>query len=541
MAWVVALFAMNTALLCVVAIREVERPTRALTWLVVGMVLPGIGFLVYLVLSDRPSRRRPGQKRVQTTELKWAPPQSWGKSAASVARLTLKLTGVSPVSSKVGVLTNGNETYKALIFTLQKARESIDVEFYIYRDDHIGRTLTDILLTKAREGVQVRFMVDGWGSRKLPRRVLDGMKSAGIDCRRFFPVRFPWIIPTLNHRDHCKIVVIDRRIAFAGGINVGDEYTGRKPQTGPWRDTHLALTGEAVRQLEKVFEMNWSVATPHPEPANSFQSAPKSKHPSPMSVAKQPSKQPSARSARSDHKSDLRLFNLQFNGEWASEWEQRRPGLEQGETGSQAARQSSEVSHPGPTEKSMEIGHLAPAWVQTVQSGPDSPGQAIEQLFFEALTQAVKSIEVTTPYFVPDTDIISALKNAAYRGVRVRLLLPLQADHRVIAMASRTYFAELVEAGIQIYLYKKGILHAKVMTIDKEVSIVGAANFDLRSFRLNYEVSEVIYSQDVASRLVSRFEKDLENAQLLTHQQLAQETGLQRTLNRGARVLSLML
>lgn len=162
----------------------------------------------------------------------------------------------------VQVLINGIKTYDILMESIQNAKKTIDLEYYIYKDDQIGRRITDLLIERSLDGVNIRFIRDGWGSRKLSKTLIFRMMDAGIECRTIFPLRPPWIFSTLNNRDHCKIVLIDGREAFTGGINIGDEYTGLKPNVGHWRDTHVRVVGEASSDLKMIFEDHWNIASP---------------------------------------------------------------------------------------------------------------------------------------------------------------------------------------------------------------------------------------------------------------------------------------
>lgn len=186
---------------------------------------------------------------------------------------------------------------------------------------------------------------------------------------------------------------------------------------------------------------------------------------------------------------------------------------------------------------------LKKAYVQTLEGNPGIPTQVIREAYFICLTQATRTVDITTPYFLPDADIIMALKTAVARGVRVRLLVPrkMEPSTKIVGAASQTYFGELLEAGIHIYLYNKGILHAKLMIIDEEICEIGAANYDMRSFRLNYEVCEVLYSADIARELTSQFERDLDDSVPLRMVDVEQRTLPQRILDQGARLFSPLL
>ncbi|SCB98935.1 PLD-like domain-containing protein [Priestia flexa] len=188
-----------------------------------------------------------------------------------------------------------------------------------------------------------------------------------------------------------------------------------------------------------------------------------------------------------------------------------------------------------------KTGELQKAYIHTLEGNPGIPTPVIRQAYFICITQATKTIDITTPYFIPETDIIMALKTAVARGVRVRLLVPRQIDQKIVGFASRTYYGELIEAGVQIYQYDKGMLHAKLMTIDEEIAEVGAANYDMRSFRLNYEVCQVVYSADVARELTEQFERDLTHSVPLRIEDLLQRSLTERIVEQGSRLLSPLL
>jgi phosphatidylserine/phosphatidylglycerophosphate/cardiolipin synthase-like enzyme len=181
------------------------------------------------------------------------------------------------------------------------------------------------------------------------------------------------------------------------------------------------------------------------------------------------------------------------------------------------------------------------AYMQTFEGNPGIPTPILRDVYFICLTQVIQTLDITTPYFVPEADIIMALKTAVARGVRVRLLVPRRSDQKIVDLASRTYFGELMEAGVHIYLYNKGMLHAKVMVIDGEISNVGTSNYDMRTFRLEYNVCEVLYSTEVAQELTEQFERDLTDSVQLRIEDLLQRSLPQRIIEQSARLLSPML
>jgi cardiolipin synthase len=509
--WILWLYLLNMFLMLTIAIREVRKPANALNWLTINLIFPFIGFGLYLSASHpvRIRRERLTSPHNKSDKL----PDSFSRTASVIAHALRHLTVHGLRTGRVQVLKNGIETYEKLIESIRNAKRTIDMEYYIYRDDQIGRLITDLLIERSSAGVQVRFLRDGFGSRQFPRRQIVRMMNAGIECRTFFPVRFPWVLlSNWNYRDHCKIVVIDGKEAFTGGINVGYEYTGLKPDVGFWRDNHVRIMGEVAADLQAVFDAHWSIASPE-----RMKTRTRNKK---VEDTLKPIQSPRHILQNTTQPGRASL------ADWSTEW-----GVELGTMDG-----SSDDTTPN-TETLQE------AYVQTLEGNPGIPTQIIRQSYFICLTQATRTIDITTPYFVPDADIIMAIKTAVARGVRVRLLVPRQMDltTMIVGAASRTYYGELLEAGVHIYLYNKGILHGKLMIIDGEISVVGAANYDMRSFRLDYEVCEVLYSANVARELTEQFEHDLTDSELLKIEDLRNRSLSQRILDQGARLLSPLL
>ncbi|MFB4165505.1 phospholipase D-like domain-containing protein [Alteribacillus sp. JSM 102045] len=496
MIWILILFLFNALFMLIIAIREVRRPAKALNWLAISLILPIIGFVFYLS-STNPV----GIRSKNLTSSNKEPdqlPDSFSRSASVISQALSHLSVHGLRTSKVQPLINGMETYEKLIESLQSAQNTIDLEYFIYRDDQVGRRITNELVERAKAGVRVRFIRDGLGSSKFPRHQITRMTEAGIKCRTIFPLRFPWILSNWNYRDHCKIVTIDGEKAFTGGINVGYEYTGLKPDVGYWRDTHLYIDGEASADLQKIFEVHWQLALPERIKARN------------------------GRKTEQTHSKNHSSSNMKALSHLSTEW-------------------SAELGDTNDIHTTQSTDSLNKAYIQTLEGNPGIPTPVIREAYFICLSQASRSIDITTPYFIPDEDILMALKTAVARGVRVRLLVPLNVDKKIVEAASRTYFGELLEAGVKIYQYNKGMLHAKQMTIDGEIAEIGAANWDLRSFRLSYETCEFIYSSDVAEDLTKQFERDLNDSVPLRIEDLTRRSLSQRVMEQGARLFSPLL
>lgn len=267
-----SLYALMTGL---VIFFENRNPNKTVSWLLVLFLLPGLGILFYLIFGQdvrkkwrlkKKERNYPKVKRtaeiqkriVESIEL-----FSQEESLVSQRLLNLLLTNSdSPfyVDSKVDVLTNGQETYRAMFDQISEASAHIHLEMFIIRDDRIGNQLKDLLIRKSQEGVRVRVLYDSVGSWHLGRRYRRELEAGGVEVAVFFPVLFPLIRRELNYRNHRKILVVDGITGFVGGLNIGDEYLGANPKLGFWRDTHIMLTGECVYSLQSIFARDWEFA-----------------------------------------------------------------------------------------------------------------------------------------------------------------------------------------------------------------------------------------------------------------------------------------
>jgi cardiolipin synthase len=179
--------------------------------------------------------------------------------------------------------------------------------------------------------------------------------------------------------------------------------------------------------------------------------------------------------------------------------------------------------------------------VQIVASGPDLAVFAVHKMYFAAITQAVHRVWLTTPYFVPDEAILSAIVSAAMRGVDVRLIVPAKGDSRLVDLAARSYFAEILDAGARIFEYTPRFVHAKTMVIDDDVAVVASANLDNRSFRLDFELGAVVYAHQVNTALADAFTRDLQECREVRKDALERQRFFPRLFQSGARLLSPLL
>jgi cardiolipin synthase len=463
--WAVAssLELVYVAILALWIVLEKRSPVATLAWILGLAFLPVVGFVLYFFLGPRRLSRkklRHARSRVfvrekvtpsaEVHELPWR---------NQLVTLVTRAAGAPLMTcSEVTVYGGGAACFDAIERAIEGAQHHVHVLYYIFEDDVTGRRIRDALVARAKAGVKVRLLVDAVGSPLGPS-FLRPLLDAGAEFARFNHVAFGRLRPRINFRNHRKIVVVDGRVGFLGGINVGDEYTEAVKGAEAYRDTHLGLVGTAVGELQLAFLEDWHFATERMPPRD-------------------------------------KLFFTDSAGE----------------------------------------GEL----VQIVASGPDQEWESMQKLFFTAITLAERRLEITTPYFVPDEPILAAIANAALRGVEVELVVPAQSDSRVVSAAGRSYYDALLKAGVRIHEYPK-MIHAKTMVVDGRMGIVGSANMDNRSFRLNFEIGAVFYHQEAIAELERLFAVDVRKCRTVSPKTRSRLPLGARLGEAGARLLSPLL
>jgi len=434
-------------------IHEKRDPAKTSTWVLLLITLPILGLLLYIVFGqNRRKEKLFSRKEIQDIEqieylshkqvIRFSSKTDiHHKLADHLSIITLLLNNSKALlteKNEVEIFQTGNQAFDSIIESLYSATSSIHIEFYIINDDKLGNRIKNILITKAKEGVKVRVLFDDVGSWSLPKRYVKELKDAGIEIYPFMEVRFPLLTSRVNYRNHRKVVVVDGKVGYLGGMNIADRYIEGTRRLGQWYDTMLKIEGEAVHSLQVIFLIDWYFVTGK----------------------------------------IIRERNIYF---------------------------------PQPTVTSYHP-------LQIVTSGPDSDWASIMQAFFHAITRANKHIYISTPYFIPNESILTALKTAALSGIDVRIILPGKSDSTVVYWSSLSYVSELLEAGIKVYLYQNGFNHSKVMMIDGKLAMVGSANMDIRSFEDNFEVAAFIYDNQVTERLEENFLSNLVQSQVITPQ-----------------------
>lgn len=479
-----ALLVINTGGAVVTVFWEKKDIAVIWAWLLVLILLPGVGFILYLFVGKGINSSKifdlKEQERLGINQLAELQKEQWEKDRLIFAgekisagnmelpRLFLDIDqAILTEHNYVEILTDGTEKFKVLLDDIRHAQNHVHIEYYTFYNDQIGNQVRAALEEVARRGVEVRVIYDSFGSRGTTHQFFKRLEALGGRAEPFFGTKkAPIHSPRLNHRDHRKIVVIDGRIGYIGGFNIGDQYLGRKPKFGYWRDTHLRVQGNAVIALQSRFLMDWNATVKN------------TRHNQQVSYQDQ-------------------YFPL--------------------------------ISNAGHT--SMQI----------VSSGPDSEKEAIKLGYFKMINNARKYIYIQTPYLIPDDAIIEALMVAQMSGVEVRIMIPAFPDHPFVYRATEYYAKHLTDLGIKVYKYHHGFLHAKTVVVDDQVASVGSANLDFRSFKLNFEANAFLYGEQFAHQLKTIFEKDQEQAVLLTPEYFAKQSRWRKFKQEFSRLLSPIL
>lgn len=435
---------------------EEKRPRKAVAWLVIMIMLPVAGIILFLIFGQNLRKKKQSalksardhryiedllaRHRIdRLTEMSSLDKVGMGEYDDMVSLLAHSDNAFLTNSNCVSFFSDGHDFFDALFKVIEDAQDNVNVQYYIIRNDKLGNAFLDLLKRKREEGVEVRLLVDGVGTR-LPLWKIRELREAGIMFEIFFPPMV-YVLPFLNHRinyrNHRKIVVVDGKIGFIGGYNVGDEYLGKVRRWGYWRDTALCIEDMAVWGLQLRFLLDWNHA--------------------------------------SEQKMELeeRYFpqNLSCTGDVP---------------------------------------------IQIVSSGPDMRWQPIKLSYLKMIHEAKDSIYIQSPYFVPDESVRDALSMAALSGIDVRIMISDKPDHPFVHWVSYSYLSELLESGVRGYMYGSGFIHAKTIVVDGRITSIGSANWDIRSFDLNFETNAVLYSERVGAEQKAAFLDDLGRCRELT-------------------------
>jgi cardiolipin synthase A/B len=457
------------------AILFARTPQGSIAWAMSLALFPYFAVPMYLVLSRKKfhgyvEARRKGDRHIDHLADNLADTlQQYRSSLPGEAQRfeTLEHLGLFPFTAGNGarLLVDGEQTFAAIFAAIEQAAGYLLVQFFIIRDDELGRRLIDLLVGKARQRVRVHLLYDEIGCIRLPKRFFDSLRLAGahvhpFNTRRGWRNRFQ-----INFRNHRKVVVADGQVAFVGGHNVGEEYLGKAARFGRWRDTHVEVRGPAVAAVQWSFLEDWHWAT--------------------REVLELPGMSAAAGVAP--------------------------PAPVVDESDAQSPRAITAEPSAPPSYR------FAPnASVLVVPSGPADDISTCTLMFLAIITAARKRLWISSPYFVPDETVYDALQLAAIRGVDVRIMLPEKPDHILVYLSSFSYLKSAEHVGVKFYRYQAGFLHQKVLLVDDDLAAVGTANLDNRSMHLNFEITLLFVDRSFAHEVATMLRQDFANCQRAT-------------------------
>lgn len=427
-----ALYAITIIGIVFVVISENRNPIRTLAWVLVLLLLPAVGIVLFYffgqdthkkkkitdILNNRiPNKRFDAYIENNKNRL----PEEYKTLSELLERSdnSWVLSG-----SKVEVINRGKRKFEALLNDLENATHHIHIQYFLFNNDHMGQRVKSVLIKKAEEGVSVRFLYDNVANIAVKPQYYNEMRKSGVIVVPFLKIKFP-IFKTINYRNHRKIVVVDGKIGYMGGMNIGDEYA----DDAKWRDTHLRIIGHGVYGLQAGFLIDW---------------------------------------ISSGGNKDI-VFKDCF------------PEM------------------PNYTENLLQF----------AMDGPSSRWQNILLATVHSIICARKYVYIQTPYFLPTESLFEALQSAALSGIDIRLMVSKRSDSPYVDPAARSYYADLLKAGMRIYEHKTKFVHAKTLVCDDYLSVIGSANMDFRSLETNFEINCYLYDEKLALLNKQIFLEDL--------------------------------
>lgn len=381
-------------------------------------------------------------------------------------------------NNSVTLLMSGQEKFDDMFCAIRQARSSVHLEYFNFRNDSIASLLFDLLAEKAKEGVEVRALFDGFGNdsnnQPLLKKHIKAIRKRGIEIYEFDPIRFPWINHVF-HRDHRKIVVIDGQIAYTGGMNVADYYIKGTPQVGEWRDMHCRIDGDEVNTLQAIFLRIWN------------------------------------KTARQ-------------NVHGAKYFRGIRGGY---------------YFHDLKPDTCCTAGHKM---VGIINREPRTSNKIIRQFYINAINDAKDSIKLVNPYLTLTGKLKRALKRAVKRGVKVEVMVSAKSDIPLTPDCVFYNVHKLMKHGVDVYIYEPGFHHTKIIMVDGMFCTVGSANLNSRSLRFDYEENAVIIDPCTTAELSHMFDHDKTRSFKLTPEKWKEfRTGWQKFVGWFAHFLAPVL
>jgi len=438
-------FSLLAALLAAAHALLNKRDVRSVTlWLGIIWLLPVLGPALYLILGVNRIRRRAIQLGVHVT-IRQPVPTNFGDPEADgarhlqmLARVVDRVVGQPLVpGNRIDPLVNGDQAFPAMLAAIAAAQASVSLSTYIFDNDPCGRRFVAALKAAQDRGVAVRVLVDSAGTRYSFPSIMHRLKHAGLPAARFLPSSLlaPWRATTINLRNHRKVMVVDGREAFTGGMNIRQGNLLNEHPRHPVRDLHFRVAGPVVTRLQEAFANDWAFTTDE----------------------------------------------ILTGTPWFP-----------------------------------EVPAAGDVIARVIPDGPDSDFEKLRWTLLAALAEAQTSVQIVTPYFLPDLTLVAALNLAVMRGVRVDIILPGKNNLPPIHWASRSMWWQVLERGCHLWLTPPPFDHSKLVVLDDHWVLLGSANWDARSLRLNFELNVEAYGRELALAMKKIIEQKLTGAHEIT-------------------------
>lgn len=366
-------------------------------------ILPIFGHILFIFFGGRYANRQSISKYHERKNFKF---EEFSNTEDKFLNEFSKITSRGVYKGDIEFITSGTESFKRLFADLRKAEKFIHLNYYIIKSGEIYDEVIDILKSKVQQGIEVRLIVDDFGRWAMNGFETQSLKKSGINVSIFGKVHFPFLQSENGYRTHRKLTIIDGKIAYTGGENIGDEYASLSPKFGKWVDANVRITGKYLRSLSLLFLEDWYQYT--------------------------------------GERLEYEKYLLETNG---------------GNNNILLIEDSPEIIFP-----------------------------VMQNSIIRLLSSAKKSITITTPYFVPTNDVISAIRTASLAGIKVKVFIPGLADKKIALQASRFFASEVSEYGVEIYETNNMFLHSKIGIIDNKYAYIGTVNLDIRSLYSQFEM-----------------------------------------------------
>lgn len=474
---VYAAFVLLGAVTVVHILNEENNASFKIAWIIPVLVIPVFGTVLYIYINLQPGTKRIHKK---LTKIEDEIRPYLAQNEETVQELQEQSAGEKGIADylyhadnypvyadcKMKYYPIGEAKFADMIEQLKRAEHFIFMEYFIVAKSYMWNTILEILKEKAAQGVEVRMMYDGMCSLALlPYGYYKDLEKMGIQSIPFSQIR-PVLSTYQNNRDHRKILIIDGKTVFTGGINLADEYINRIDRFGHWKDTAVMIQGKAVKSFTLLFLKMWHVA--------------KGKDSIPEEEIQ---------------KYTVSVWENAQTGDMCTDMESMR-----------------NTDMQNTQDKKLHAG----GYVIPYGDDPYGDERIGKQVYIDILNRARKYVHIMTPYLILDDEMITALRYCAKRGVETVIIMPHIPDKIYAYLLARTYYKQLLKYGVKIYEYTPGFVHAKVFVSDDIRGCVGTINLDFRSLYLHFECGAYMYSNDVLHDVEQDFKATLKQCQEIT-------------------------